>query len=86
MLRSKSFHFVILMDTGELPLEWKWKLAYVVPIFKKGSRSHCDNYRPISLTCVVCKILEVILKKVILNFLLDNQLLNFSKHGFLPQR
>ena len=76
--------FVILMDTGKLPLEWK--LAYVVPIFKKGSRARCENYRPISLTCVVCKILEVILKKAILNFFLDNQLLNFSQHGFLPQR
>ena len=44
------------------------------------------NYRPISLTCSVCKILEVILKKTILNFFLDNRLLNFSQHGFLPQR
>ena len=76
--------FAILMNTGKLPLEWK--LAYVIPIFKKGSRARCDNYRPVSLTCVVCKILEAILKKVILDFFLDNQLLNFSQHGFLPQR
>ena len=77
--------FCMLVTKGVLPSEWK--LAYVVPqSTKKGSRARCDNYRPISLTCSVCKILEVILKKTILNFFLDNRLLNFSQHGFLPQR
>ena len=38
-----------------------WKTAHVIPVFKKGSRSDKDNHRPISLTCVICKVYEKIL-------------------------
>ena len=74
----------LLLSKGEIPFQWKQ--ACVVPIHKKGSLSKCENYRPISLTCVVCKILEAIIKNAILDFLLNNNLLNSSQHGFLPQR
>ena len=40
---------------GEIPADWK--KANVTPIFKKGERHKPDNYRPISLTSVVCKLL-----------------------------
>ena len=35
-----------------------WKTANVTPVFKKGNRSLASNYRPISLVCVACKLLE----------------------------
>ncbi len=35
-----------------------WKLATVVPIFKSGDRTVLANYRPVSLTSVVCKLME----------------------------
>jgi len=35
-----------------------WKRAVVVPVFKKGVSGLVQNYRPISLTCVVSKIME----------------------------
>ena len=38
-----------------------WRKALVVPIFKRGARSNPANYRPISLTCIPCKILEHII-------------------------
>ena len=44
------------MDTGVLPSSWL--TAYVTPIFKKGSTCLPENYRPVSLTCVACKLLE----------------------------
>ena len=44
------------LDTGKLPDIWKE--ANVSPIFKKGEKSDPSNYRPISLTCVLCKVLE----------------------------
>ena len=44
------------LKTGELPLVWNE--AIVTPIYKKGDRNLPENYRPISLTCVCCKILE----------------------------
>ena len=39
----------------------KWKHAYVTPIFKEGDRSTASNYRPVSLTCACCKMLEHIM-------------------------
>ena len=44
------------IDTGEIPKEWS--LANICPLFKKGDRSLACNYRPVSLTCVPCKLLE----------------------------
>ena len=44
------------IDTGEIPKEWS--LANICPLFKKSDRSLACNYRPVSLTCVPCKLLE----------------------------
>ena len=44
------------IDTGEIPKEWS--LANICPFFKKSDRSLACNYRPVSLTCVPCKLLE----------------------------
>ena len=42
--------FRCTLDEGQLPDDWK--LAFVTPVFKKGSRSLASNYRPVSLTCI----------------------------------
>ena len=47
------------LHTGDLPLTWL--TAWVAPIFKKGPRSEPANYRPVSLTCITCKMLEHII-------------------------
>ena len=44
------------INQGRVPNEWK--KAQVVPVYKKGGRSLVSNYRPILLTCVLCKTLE----------------------------
>ena len=44
------------IDTGEISKEWS--LANICPLFKKGDRSPARNYRPVSLTCIPCKLLE----------------------------
>ena len=46
--------FTQSLDTGELPRDWS--LANVAPIFKKGNRGLAENYRPVSLTCITCKL------------------------------
>ena len=71
-------------QTGKCPLSWK--KSYVVPIFKKGSRSDPLKYRPISLTSVCCKSLESILVKVIYDYLCSNDLLNDEQFGFRSGR
>jgi len=35
-----------------------WKLGNIMPIFKKGKKRCINNYRPVSLTCVLCKLLN----------------------------
>jgi hypothetical protein len=72
------------LSTSSIPLQWRD--ALVVPIYKSGDRHSPISYRPISLTCIPCKIMERILKQAILRHLTSNSLLSESQHGFLPNR
>jgi hypothetical protein len=64
-----------------------WKLANVIPIYKgKGSRLDVENYRPISLTNVFCKLMEKLISKKIINFLDTNNLLSSAQSGFRSSR
>jgi len=47
-----------------------------VPIFKKGKRADVGNYRPVSLTCVSCKVMESLLKKELTKHLEDTGMLS----------
>ena len=72
------------LQSGTMPEEWK--LANVTPIFKKGSKSLPSNYRPISLTSVVCKMLETLIRDKLVNHLEENNLLKNTQHGFRNKR
>ena len=63
-----------------------WKEANSIPLFKKGSRNKSVNYRPVSLTSVICKVLETIIKDHMMDFLIKYKLINPSQHGFLKAR
>ena len=54
-----------------------------VPLFKKGSRNKSENYRPVSLTSVICKLLQRLNKDHMVDFLVRHKLLNPPQHGFL---
>ena len=56
----------------------------MTPIFKKGSRTKPENYRPVSLTSIPCKIMESIVKDGLMAHLEENSLMNPSQHGFMP--
>ena len=62
----------------------EWKKANVVPIFKKGSVSHCSNYRPISLLSSVSKVFEKVVFKHVFNFFRDNIAISENQSGFIP--
>ena len=49
---------------------------------KKGSKSNVNNYRPISLTSVVCNVLESILIDKIMEYFKSNNLLSKNQFGF----
>ena len=79
---SKLFN--ISLEKGQVPQDWK--VAEVVAIFKKGSRSETGNYRPVSLTCIVCKVLESLIRDEIVRFFTENQLYTNCQHGFRKKR
>jgi hypothetical protein len=66
------------LNTTTVPAEWKQ--ANVVPIFKKGAKHDPSNYRPISLTCVCCRVMESILKDDITAHLTRNNIISESQH------
>ena len=68
------------IDTGEIPKEWS--LANICPLFKKGDRSLARNYRPVSLTCIPCKLLEHIVCSNIMTHLDEHELLSDRQHAF----
>ena len=76
--------FNMSLQEGIVPLEWKE--ANIIPLFKKGSRNKSVNYRPVSLTSVICKLLETIIRDHMMDFLLKHRLINHSQHGFLKAR
>ena len=63
-----------------------WKRAIIVPVYKSGERSNPINYRPISLTPILIKILERIVRKQAVQFLTDKHFLNSTQHGFCEGR
>ncbi|CAG4956470.1 unnamed protein product [Colias eurytheme] len=63
-----------------------WKLANIQPVPKKGSRADPSNYRPISITSIICKIMERILNYRLLTHLESNDILNDRQYGFRKKR
>ena len=72
------------LSSGECPSDWR--SANVTPIHKKGSRTDPSNYRPVSLTSQICKVLESIVRNHILKHLAENNILSDSQHGFREGR
>ena len=72
------------LDQGQLPEDWK--VGQVVPIFKKGKKDDASNYRPVSLTSVICKVMESIIRDQLLEHLLASGQLSDAQHGFVPRR
>ena len=69
---------------GKLPLDWK--KAEVKPIFKKGDRSNPGNYRPVSLTSLVCKLFEGFIRDSLCDHLTSHSLLSEAQFGFTKGR
>ena len=72
------------MKEGILPQQWK--LQEVHPLFKKGDRSSPGNYRPVSLTSIVCKVFEGFIRDALFKHFSDNDLLSKHQFGFCPGR
>ena len=83
---AKPLTLIFAKFLGEGTVPAIWKAANVCPIFKKGSKTDPGNYRPVSLTCVILKVMEGVLKDSIVEHLTVNKLIRDSQHGFMSGR
>ena len=79
-----SIIFQTSIDTKTLPSEWKH--ANVSAIYKKDNKTLPSNYRPVSLTSVVCKVLESIIRDNIVDHMKENELFSDQQFGFISKR
>jgi uncharacterized protein (DUF4415 family) len=62
----------------------RWKQGQITPIFKKGDKSEAGNYRPVSLTSIVSKLMESIVRDKLMNHL--DPVISEHQHGFMNGR
>ncbi len=79
---SKGLAILFQRSIQEGKLPTPWKDATVSPVFKKGAKSDPGNYRPISLTSVVGKLLERLIRQCLMDHLKQHNLLSDSQFGF----
>jgi hypothetical protein len=72
----------ITTNNGIIPIDWR--KAKVVPVHKGGDCSIVKNYRPVSLTSVVCKQMEHVIAGYIRQVWEDSDWLYEGQHGFRP--
>ena len=88
LLEVISLPLTIIFKTsiahGKLPDEWK--NANVTALYKKGNRQIPGNYRPVSLTCIACNVLETIVREQIIDHLKHNKLFSKQQFGFIGGR
>jgi hypothetical protein len=71
-------------QSGYVPVDWR--RANVTAIYKQGPRDSPSNYRPVSLTCIACKLMESVVKQEIETHLLKCNAIKNSQHGFMKNK
>ena len=69
---------------GSLPMDWK--NAHITPIHTKGSKVVPGNYRPVSLTSVIGKMMESVIRDALVKHMMEHNLFCDQQHGFVPGR
>jgi len=70
--------------TGNIPQQWR--CANITALFKNGDRKFAGNYRPVSLTCILCKVMENIVRENIVEHMQKNTLFSDKQYGFILGR
>jgi hypothetical protein len=76
--------FETSIKTGLLPEDWK--CANITAIFKKGNKKVAGNYKPVSLTSIVCKLMETLVREEIIEHMKRNKLFSKKQFGFISGR
>ncbi len=72
------------LNTGRVPKEWK--RADIIPLYKSGNKQKPLNYSPVSLTSILCKLCERIIKEQWVKYLEMNDVLTNAQSGFREGR
>ena len=81
---AKPLTWLINMSLNKMVFADEWKLANVLPLYKKNDNSSVNNYRPISLISCVSKVMERVVFKYTFNYIRDQGLLSSFQSGFTP--
>jgi len=76
--------FKLSAETATLPYDWK--IFEITVIHKNGSKANVSNYRPVSLTSVVCKIAESLMRDHIMIHFISNSLFSSKQFGVMKGR
>ena len=79
-----SILFQKSLNEGIVPSDWL--RACITAIHKKGEKGIADNYRPVSMTSIICKIMESLVRDKLVEHMVTNNLFSDSQHGFVPLR
>ena len=80
LARPLSCLFELCFAEGVFPNQWK--IAHVIPVHKRDSKSDPSMYRPISLLSNISKIMESVVQKQLQNYLLQHNLISDRQFGF----
>ena len=75
-------HQLFSLSLSKQSISNEWKYHSIIPIFKSGDKSQVKNYGPISLLCIVSKVLEHLIYRKVSKFITDNNILRHHQFGF----
>ena len=82
----EGLHYIAKGSFQTIKFPSRYKISKVSCIHKKGSKTNCGNYRPISLLCLPGKMLEAVFALNIDNHIYQHQLLSSHQWGFRKGR
>ena len=62
------------------------EMCKYIAIYKKGRKDEVNNYRPVRLTCILCKLMESIVRDKVIDHFVKNKLFTNEQFGFLKGR
>jgi len=71
------------LSSGDIPQDWR--LVNIRLIFKKGKKSNTANYTPVSLTVILCKVFESLVRDKMIEHLERFSLIKDTQHGFVKK-
>ena len=84
LAKPLSIIFNKSLQTGDVPAAWRE--ANVSPLYKKGDKTNPLNYRPVSLTSTVGKVLETIIRDELVKHATENTIIKIQQHGFMKKK